>query len=175
MDTVIELGSEKDIDELENLYNILNDYLAEGVNYPGWMKGIYPIRQDAVNGVKSGTLYVAKHNGKIIGSIILNHEPESAYYKVKWEIESDYCDIFVIHTFIIHPEYMKLGIGKALMDFAVEYSIQSNIKSIRLDVYENNIPAINLYKKCGFQYIDTVDLGLGNYGLNWFKLFEKTI
>ena len=175
MDTVIELGSEKDIDELENLYNILNDYLAEGVNYPGWMKGIYPIRQDAVNGVKNGTLYVAKHNGKIIGSIILNHEPESAYYKVKWKIESDYCDIFVIHTFIIHPEYMKLGIGKALMDFAVEYSLQSNIKSIRLDVYENNIPAINLYKKCGFQYIDTVDLGLGNYGLNWFKLFEKTI
>jgi len=175
MDTVIELGSEKDIDELENLYNILNDYLAEGVNYPGWMKGIYPIRQDAVNGVKNGTLYVAKHNGKIIGSIILNHEPESAYYKVKWKIESDYCDIFVIHTFIIHPEYMKLGIGKALMDFAVEYSLQSNIKSIRLDVYENNIPAINLYEKCGFQYINTVDLGLGNYGLNSFKLYEKTI
>jgi len=175
MDTVIELGSEKDIDELENLYNILNDYLAEGVNYPGWMQGIYPIRQDAVNGVKNGTLYVAKHNGKIIGSIILNHEPESAYYKVKWKIESDYCDIFVIHTFIIHPEYMKLGIGKALMDFAVEYSLQSNIKSIRLDVYENNIPAINLYEKCGFQYINTVDLGLGNYGLNSFKLYEKTI
>ena len=175
MDTVIELGSEKDIDELENLYNILNDYLAEGVNYPGWMKGIYPIRQDAVNGVKNGTLYVAKHNGKIIGSIILNHEPESAYYNVKWKIESDYSDIFVIHTFIIHPEYMKLGIGKALMDFAVEYSLQSNIKSIRLDVYENNIPAINLYEKCGFQYINTVDLGLGNYGLNSFKLYEKTI
>jgi len=175
MDTVIELGNENDIDELENLYNDLNDYLAAGVNYPGWKKGIYPIRQDAVDGIKNRNLYVAKHNGKIIGSIILNHKPETAYYNVKWEIESDYSDIIVIHTFAVHPEFMKSGIGEKLIDFAVEYSIQSNIKSIRLDVYENNIPAINLYKKCGFKYIDTVDLGLGNYGLNWFKLFEKII
>ena len=175
MNSIIELGKGNDIDELENLYNDLNDYLTEGVNYPGWVKDIYPIRQNAVEGVKNGNLYVAKHNGKIVGSIILSHEPETAYYNVKWEIESDYSDVFVVHTFIVHPEFMKLGIGKALLDFADEYSIKSKVKSIRLDVYENNIPAINLYKKCGFKYIDTVDLGLGNYGLNWFKLYEKLI
>jgi len=175
MKTVIELGKENDIDELENLYNTINDYLAEGVNYPGWIKDIYPIRQNAIDGIKSNNLYVAKQNGEIIGSIILNHEPETAYYNVKWKIESDYSNIIVIHTFVIHPAFMKLGIGKALMDFANEYSIQSNIKSIRLDVYEKNVPAINLYEKCGFQYINIVDLGLGNHGLNWFKLYEKIL
>jgi len=175
MKTVIELGKENDIDELENLYNTINDYLAAGVNYPGWIKDIYPIRQNAIDGIKSNNLYVAKQNGEIIGSIILNHEPETAYYNVKWKIESDYSNIIVIHTFVIHPAFMKLGIGKALMDFANEYSIQSNIKAIRLDVYEKNVPAINLYEKCGFQYINTVDLGLGNHGLNWFKLYEKIL
>jgi len=175
MKTVIELGKENDIDELENLYNTINDYLAEGVNYPGWIKDIYPIRQNAIDGIKSNNLYVAKQNGEIIGSIILNHEPETAYYNVKWKIESDYSNIIVIHTFVIHPAFMKLGIGKALMDFANEYSIQSNIKAIRLDVYEKNVPAINLYEKCGFQYINIVDLGLGNHGLNWFKLYEKIL
>jgi len=175
MKTVIELGKENDIDELENLYNTINDYLAAGVNYPGWIKDIYPIRQNAIDGIKSNNLYVAKQNGEIIGSIILNHEPETAYYNVKWKIESDYSNIIVIHTFVIHPAFMKLGIGKALMDFANEYSIQSNIKSIRLDVYEKNVPAINLYEKCGFQYINIVDLGLGNHGLNWFKLYEKIL
>jgi len=149
--------------------------LAAGVNYPGWIKDIYPIRQNAIDGIKSNNLYVAKQNGEIIGSIILNHEPETAYYNVKWKIESDYSNIIVIHTFVIHPAFMKLGIGKALMDFANEYSIQSNIKAIRLDVYEKNVPAINLYEKCGFQYINTVDLGLGNHGLNWFKLYEKIL
>lgn len=173
MDIKIEIGQVSDIDELENLYNDLNDYMAAGVNYPGWRKGIYPIRQNAMDGVNNGNLYVAKHNGTIIGSIILNHEPESAYYNVKWGFEYDYSEVFVIHTFVVHPKFMKCGVGKALMDFADEQSIRSNIKSIRLDVYEGNTPAIKLYEKCGFKYMDTVDLGLRKYGLDWFKLYEK--
>jgi ribosomal protein S18 acetylase RimI-like enzyme len=175
MNIIIELGKENDIDELENLYNDLNDYLAGGVNYPGWIKGIYPIRQNAIDGVKNGNLYVAKNSGKIIGSIILSHEPEQAYCNVKWGFEYDYSDVFVIHTFVIHPKFMQCGVGKTLIEFAYEYSIKSKVKSIRLDVYEGNIPAIKLYEKCGFKYIDTVDLGLKNYGLDWFKLYEKLL
>lgn len=68
-----------------------------------------------------------------------------------------------------------MGIGRALMDYSFELVQQSGVKSIRLDVYEKNLPAISLYEKCGFEYIDTVDLGLGNYGLDWFKLYEKVI
>lgn len=145
------------------------------MNYPGWIKGIYPIRENAIDGIESSNLYVAKYNGKIVGSVILSHEPESAYYEAEWEFESDYSDIFVVHTFVVHPDFMKCGVGKALMDFSVEHGIKSNIKLIRLDVYENNLPAIRLYEKCGFKYIDTVDLGLGNYGLDWFKLYEKLL
>jgi ribosomal protein S18 acetylase RimI-like enzyme len=118
---------------------------------------------------------VAKYNGRIIGSIILNHEPESAYYNVKWGFDYDYSDVFVIHTFAVHPKFMKCGVGKVLMDFANKHSINSKVKSIRLDVYEGNLPAIKLYEKYGFTYIDTVDLGYGKYGLDWFKLYEKLI
>ncbi|MTI54838.1 GNAT family N-acetyltransferase [Geosporobacter ferrireducens] len=175
MNIIFELGKVSDIDELEQLYNDLNDHLAKGINYPGWIKGIYPIRQNAVEGIKNGNLYVAKHNGKIAGSVILSHEPVPAYHTVKWEFESDYSDVFVIYTFVVHPQFLKCGVGKALMDFSIEHSVKSHAKSIRLDVYEGNIPAIHLYEKCGFKYIDTVDLGLGNYGLNWFKLYEKLL
>lgn len=175
MNISFELGKTSDIDELERLYNDLNDYLAKGVNYPGWKKGIYPIRQNAIDGVKEDNLFVAKHEGQIIGSVILSHKPESAYYKAKWEFESDYSDVFVVYTFVVHPKFVKCGVGKAFMDFCIEHSIKSKVKSIRLDVYEGNIPAIRLYEKCGFKYIDTVDLGLENYGLKWFRLYEKIL
>lgn len=175
MNIVFSLGKTNDIDELEKLYDDLNDHLAEGVNYPGWRKGIYPVRQDAIKGVNNNNLYVARHDGKIVGSIILSHEPETAYHKAKWQIESDYSDVFVIYTFAVHPQYLKCGVGKALLDFAAEHSINAQAKSIRLDVYEGNKPAIQLYEKCGFKYIDTVDLGLGKYGLDWFKLYEKVL
>lgn len=175
MDIIIDIGKSKDIDELEQLYNDLNDYLTNGVNYPGWIKGIYPVRQNAIDGVEHSNLYVARYNGKIVGTLILSHEPEDAYFKAKWGFESDYSDIFVIHTFAVHPNYLNCGVGKVLMNFASEHAIKSQIKAIRLDVYENNIPAIKLYEKCGFKYIDTVDLGLGCHGLDWFKLYEKLI
>lgn len=61
------------------------------------------------------------------------------------------------------------------MNFAESFGLQNNIKAIRLDVYEKNTPAIKLYEHCGYQYISTVDLGLGCYGLEWFKLYEKLL
>ena len=61
------------------------------------------------------------------------------------------------------------------MDFAIQHSINEGAKAIRLDVYENNTPAISLYEKCGFEYVDTVDLGLSEYGLHFFRLYEKVL
>ncbi|QHQ63537.1 GNAT family N-acetyltransferase [Anaerocolumna sedimenticola] len=175
MNLQIQLGTEKDIEELSQLYDDLNDYLEANVNYPGWRKGIYPVRENAVNGINGKHLYVAKCNEKIVGSIILSHEPEPAYNEVKWEIEADYSDVFVIHTLVVHPEYINCGVGSSLMDFAQQCGRKNHIKSIRLDVFEKNKPAIHLYEKSGYRYIDTVDLGLEMYGLKWFRLYEKII
>lgn len=175
MEIIIEQGKTNDIDELEQLYNDLNDHLAKGVNYPGWLKDVYPIRQNAIDGITNSNLYVARHNKKIVGSIILSHEPESAYYNAKWAFESDYLDVFVVHTFVVHPDFLKCGVGKTLLDFSIEHSAKSQVKSIRLDVYEKNTPAIKLYEKCGFKYVDKVDLGLGKHGLDWFNLYEKLL
>lgn len=94
MKFVIESGTTADIDELEKLYDDLNDYLSATSNYPGWIKGIYPIREDAVAGIENNTLFVVRYDGKIAGSIILDHHPDGAYNNVKWEIEADYSRIF---------------------------------------------------------------------------------
>ncbi|MFA9466664.1 MAG: N-acetyltransferase family protein [Velocimicrobium sp.] len=175
MNITIRLGEEADIDELEQLYNSLNDYLSATTNYPGWKKDVYPIRETAVDGISERCLYVAICNGKIVGSIILRHEPEPAYLPVKWRNELDYEEVFVIYTFVVHPDYLGQGIGQAMLDFTSNIGNQLNIKSLRLDVYENNLPAICLYEKCGFEYIDTVDLGLSQYNLDWFRLYEKLL
>jgi ribosomal protein S18 acetylase RimI-like enzyme len=175
MNILIEKGTKYDIDQLEQLYDDLNDYLENSINYPGWRKGIYPTREDAVNGVVNDNLYVAKIAGKIVGSMILSHKPEPVYHKVQWGINADYSGIFVIYTFAVHPAYLKNGIGMALMNFAVQHGMKEHAKAIRLDVYEKNLPAVRLYEKCGFNYVDTVDLGLGKYGLHYFKLYEKIL
>ena len=165
-------GTTDDLDELERLYDNLNSYLEFSTNYPGWAKGIYPIRETAVNGIQNDNLFVLKINHEIAGSIILNHEPEKAYAQLTWGIEADYRDVIVIHTLVVNPKYIKSGVGKQLMDFAKRYSIEHTMKTIRLDVSIHNTPAISLYEKCGYTYVGTVDLGLNIPGLVWFKLYE---
>lgn len=171
----IRVGNEEDIDSLEELYNNINDYLESTINYPGWKKGIYPVRKDAEDGIREGNLFVAVENGDIIGSMILRHEPEPAYLNVSWQAELDYSNVLVIYTFVVNPKFLKRGVGKNMLDFIEEYAMDNKIKSIRLDVYEKNIPAISLYEKCHYKFSDTVSLGLEDIGLNWFKLYEKII
>ena len=131
----IRVGNEEDIDSLEELYNNINDYLESTINYPGWKKGIYPVRKDAEDGIREGNLFVAVENGDIIGSMILRHEPEPAYLNVSWQAELDYSNVLVIYTFVVNPKFLKRGVGKNMLDFIEEYAMDNKIKSIRLDVY----------------------------------------
>mgnify|MGYP004599049391 CR=1 FL=1 len=172
---IIEKGIPADIDELEQLYNDLNDFLAADINHPGWIKGVYPTRQIAEKGIEEQSLYVVRHEGRIAGSIILNHHAEQVYDTASWGIDADYDKLFVIHTLVVHPLFLKAGIGKQLVAFACELGQKLQMKAIRLDTYEHNIPAIKLYEKFGFKYIDTIDLGLGDYGLHRFRLYEKIL
>lgn len=171
----IRKGTLKDIDEVAALYDNLNDYLNSHSNYPGWKKGVYPIREDAVQGITEDNLFVAVEKGQIIGTVILRHQPEEAYNLVNWHNNLDYDDIFVVYTFAVHPCFLRQGIGMKIMEFVIDYAVRMNMKAVRLDVYEKNTPAIQLYEQLGFQYIDTVDLGYGMYGLDWYKLYQRLL
>lgn len=175
MNISIRLGEKSDIEGMEKLYYSINDYLAQTVNYTGWRRDVYPAREDAEEGIREGCLYVAIVDGSIAGSFILRHRPEPAYDGATWKKELDYNKVYVIYTFVVHPQYMKRGIGLRLLQFAEEIAAREEVASLRLDVYEKNIPAVKLYEKCGYQYIDTVDLGLEQYGLKWFRLYEKLL
>lgn len=170
-------GRPEDIDALTEFYEEVCDYLARNdvVNYPGWRKDVYPGRSEAVKGVETNTLYIAKYHGRIAGSIILNHEPEKDPENGSWQVEAADDEVFVIHTYAVHPSFKGRGIGAALLTFAEETAKQEHLKAIRLDVYEKNEPACRLYEKFGYRYIDTVDLGFSCYGLDRFKLYEKVL
>lgn len=168
----IRKGTQKDIDELSALYDDLTDHLQSHTNYPGWRKGYYPAREDAERGIEEESLFVVIEDGKIVGTVILNHQPEKAYELVDWKNQFADSEIFVVHTLAVHPQFFGNGIGKKIMEFALSYAKQMSMKAIRLDVYDKNIPAIHLYESFGFQYMGSVDLGLGMFGLDNFRTYQ---
>lgn len=50
-----------------------------------------------------------------------------------------------------HPNYRKQGIAYALIGHLISDGKSNNSALITLEVRTSNIPAINLYKKCGFE------------------------
>ena len=171
----IRKGTENDIAEVTALYDALNDYLESHTNYPGWRKGIYPTREDAAQGIAERSLFVAVIEGRIAGTFILRHRPEEAYALADWGRQPDYSEILVLYTFAVHPQFLHQGIGKKMLEFILSYAAEEKNQEVRLDVYENNMPAIRLYKQMGFRYVDTVDLGYGMYGLNRFRLYQRIL
>lgn len=175
MDITIAKGRPEDLDALGKLYDDLNDHLAAGTNYPGWRKGIYPTKKDARRALREGSLFVAKAGVAIAGSLVLNHRPEKAFRKVEWQVNCPDAEVFVLRTFVVHPQYMGQGTGRALMDFARRHAQRAGMRAIRLDVYRKNTPAIRLYERCGYTRIALVDLGLSAYGLDRFYLYEQVV
>lgn len=172
---LIRKGTGQDVGELAALYDALNDYLESHVNYPGWRKGVYPTREDAVRGVEEGALFVAVEKGRIADSFLLRHKPEEGYAAVDWRVDLPYSRIFVLYTLAVHPDFLGRGTGREMVRFALKYAAGAGMQAVRLDVYEKNTPAIRLYESLGFSHVGTVDLGYGAYGLEQFRLYQKLL
>lgn len=54
-----------------------------------------------------------------------------------------------------HPDHRKKGIGKALVDNALEVGRSLGLEYMTLEVRLSNEPAQRLYEKCGFQTVGT--------------------
>lgn len=61
-----------------------------------------------------------------------------------------------LHTFAVHPEYRRAGLGNYLMRRMIHYVMRRNGQSIVLEVRKSNSPAIQLYQNLGFTVIHTM-------------------
>lgn len=171
----IEKAVLRDADEVGRLYDSLNDHLMATVNYPGWKKGLYPVREDAERAVAEGTLFVLREGGQIAGTVILSHREEKGYAQAPWGVELEPEQVLVVHTLAVHPQHLGRGAGRRLMEFAIAYARTQGMRAVRLDVNQRNIPAIRLYESLGFAYVDTVDLGYGIEQVEWYRLYQLAL
>ncbi len=175
MKLTIEKAKLDDIDEVALLYDDICDYLATKEYNPGFRKGCYPTRSEALYFYNADGLYVAKMNGIMVGSIALTHNANAEVAEELKYIEEEQDDILYVHEFIVHPDYLRQGIGTNILSFADEVAKQEGVKCLRLYVYEKNSVAIKAYERNGYVFIEKVDIGLSDLGLEWFCLYEKVI
>jgi streptothricin acetyltransferase len=55
-----------------------------------------------------------------------------------------------VEELAVSPEYRGMGVGRALMNRAIEWATHQNFPGITLETQDNNVPACTFYEKCGF-------------------------
>lgn len=84
--------------------------------------------------IKNQRVIVAEKEKNIIGYIIFNQIlNEAEIYKI-----------------VVSKDFRNKQIAFKIIDFLLNELKKSDVKKIFLEVRKSNIPAINLYKKCGF-------------------------
>ncbi len=82
-----------------------------------------------------GGVWVADHNGTVVGSIAIDHEDDTTA-KLRW--------------LLVHPEFRGMGIGRHLMDEAMEFCRLNLYKRIFLWTFSELREARHLYEMYGF-------------------------
>ncbi|MEM3536226.1 MAG: ribosomal protein S18-alanine N-acetyltransferase [Candidatus Bathyarchaeia archaeon] len=97
------------------------------------------------------TFIVAEDNGKIVGYIMCRIELGLSNFGLGGLMKKGH-----IVSVAVLPNYRRKGVGQALIVKAMEGMKLYNAKQCFLEVRVTNTPAINLYKKLGFQVTRTI-------------------
>ena len=84
--------------------------------------------------IKNQRVIVAENQKNIVGYILFNQILDEAE----------------IYKIVVSKNFRNKQIAFKIMEFLLNELKKNNVKKIFLEVRKSNIPAINLYKKCGF-------------------------
>lgn len=82
-------------------------------------------------------------------SLVLDHEGRLIGFLIYRNIGGD----FEIIQLALNKAYQRQGLASMMIDYMIQDAQSSHIEFIYLEVEMDNLPALNLYKKYGFEAI----------------------
>lgn len=165
-----------DLDDIEQSYREHFAHERENGAFTVFREGVYPTRKDAETALRNGALYVAEENNIILGSIILDDRQPDEYQTVDWPSKAPRERVRVIRLLMVRPSAAGKGVGSGLVNHVLEVAKRCFCTVVRLDTGEQNIPAVSLYKKLGFQLVCVSPMKVGGVISHKSHLFfEKAI
>ena len=151
-----------DADLIEEAYNEHFQYEQDHTAFTVFKKGVYPTKADAEKAIKAGAMYVYEESESIAGSMILDKTQPEEYSDIVWKSDFSEDQVMVIHLLMVRPGMSNRGIASSLIRFAIAIARNNHSKALRLDTGSQNIPAVSLYQKHGFEIIAKAPKKVGN-------------
>lgn len=124
---------------------------AQGVDQ--W-EGDYPNEHTMMQDIERGISYVATTDGKVVGTVCLDPEPEPAYDNEELHWKTPREGTLVVHRLAISKDSQGLGIASKLLKYAAEISPNGNKRG---DTSEENKRMRAVFEKAGYQQVGLVE------------------
>ena len=121
------------------------------------------------------SLVAVLENGTIVGSIIIDKVQPIEYATIPWKEKLSEDEVMVIHLLMVRPSMSGKGIASSLIKFATELAQKNSCRALRLDTGSQNIPALSLYQKNGFEIIASASKKVGDVIAHKNHLFLEKI
>jgi GNAT superfamily N-acetyltransferase len=143
MRLVFETATEDDATELAELRNNAANKLSEMFGKGPWSGGC--TEKGILYGMRIARMIVARENGKITGTM-------SLHTKKPWAIDPAYFTkvkkpLYLTSMFVA-VERQNIGVGRQLLEQAVEIAREWPVDAIRLDAYDAAAGAGDFYARC---------------------------
>jgi len=137
------------LEDFEEIYDIFCRVLSDGKTYSYTVEEMTPDRSLAYWISAPGTYcVVADVGGKVAGVTAVRPNRTGRAHHV------------ANASFIVHPEYRRLGIAKALGNRALQYAKKQKYKAMQFNfVVSVNEVAVKLWKSLGFNIVGTLPKG----------------
>lgn len=163
----------KDVNSIEDTYNEHFQYELNHTAFTVFKKWVYPTKDDAERAIYAGALFVYEENGTIVGSIIIDKVQPIEYATIPWKEKLSEDEVMVIHLLMVRPSMSGKGIASSLIKFATELAQKNSCRALRLDTGSQNIPALSLYQKNGFEIIASASKKVGDVIAHKTIFFSK--
>ena len=107
--------------------------------------------------------------------MIITQGTDKSYGDAPWRVDALDEETAVIHTLGVSSDFSGLGVARQMVEGAVDLARGRGWKALRLDVLEGNEPALRLYERAGFVYIEAKKIWYESTGLASFLLYEYAV
>lgn len=154
---MIRRATKEDIASIVKIYNAILDKEEAGETQIGWVRGVYPTEETALDSLEKQTLFVCEDEGTIVATAKIDQSQMAQYMECEWEYKVPDCEVMVLHTLAVDPNYARRGYGRALVAFYEQYALENQCHYLRMDTNEKNLPARKMYNDLGYTEVGIVE------------------
>jgi GNAT superfamily N-acetyltransferase len=168
MDLLFGTAIEEDATELAEIRNNAANRLSEEFGKGPWSGGC--TEKGILFGMRTSRMVVARENGRIVGTL-------SLHTKKPWAIDPAYftkvAKPLYLTSMFVAVERQGKGVGRRLLEEAVEIARAWPVDAIRLDAFDATAGAGDFYGKCGFREVARAKYK--GVGLRYFEKIVETL